>query len=166
MIPGHEGILGVILGPVDNRSQIYPIISYKITRVLNLFMFKSKIMRSANAAKATASGLLLGQLDEKAYNAYQKLAQEILERYEQNHQWEQERNKLAEKALADLKKDPANKGMSDEQLRELLIEEYSAGHLWKMPRNTQYRSEESSDDTNEETSAGNESAADNRSGAE
>lgn len=140
LIPGHEGILGVILGPVDVRSQIYPIISYKITRVLNLFMFSSRISRSANAAKATASGLLLSQLDEKAYNAYIKLASEILERYEQNHRWETERDEMVKAEAEKLKTE--NPDLSDEEIMEQIVERYSRGELWQMPRNDRYHNTE------------------------
>ena len=138
LIPGHEGILGVILGPVETRSQIYPIISYKVTRVLNLYMFTSRINRSANASKATASGLLLSQLDDKAYNSYTKLANEILERYDQNHRWEVERNQLAAEELYKLRKEGNHGGADEAELLEEIRERYSEGKLWETPKNNRY----------------------------
>lgn len=133
MIPGHEGVLGVILAPYDSRSQLTPIISEKIKRVLNMYLFETKIPRSNSAAKAVASGVLFSMIHSDANHAYESLAKEILERHEENHKWEQERNKLALEEVNKLKQDVTYMRMRDDELLDIVREKYSNGELWSMP---------------------------------
>ena len=133
-IPHHEGILGVILGPVDPKSQMHSIISHQITSVLNLYLFKNQIPRSASAAKATASGLLFSHLEEKAYDAYERLADEIIQRQAQNHRWEVERDKKVQARIEKLKEeDTAYLEKTNSALIQVVRNEYSNGELWPMP---------------------------------
>ena len=83
---------------------------------------------------------MLSQLDEKAYNAYIKLASEILERYEQNHKWETERNEMVKAEAERLKAE--NPNLSDEEIAEEIVERYSRGELWAMPMNDRYHNTE------------------------
>lgn len=134
MIPGHEGVLGVILAPYDARSQLTPIISDKIKNVLNMYLFDTKIPRSNNAAKATASGVLFSMIYDPAYEAYESLAKEILERNAENHEWEMKRNRMAAQEIAKLKsEDPVFLTMRDTEVLEHVRELYSEGKLWDMP---------------------------------
>ena len=142
MIPGHEGVLGVILAPVDPRAQIYPIIRSKITEVLQLYLFPAAIARSATAAKATSSGVLYSQLDENAYQSYQELAKEILERHAQNTKWEHERNSKVSARIEELAAMPENAGKEYPVLEQIVRDEYSGGKLWEMPDSQIYKEEE------------------------
>lgn len=133
-IPHHEAILGVILGPVDAKSQMYPIIAHQVTSVLNLYLFRNQIPRSASAAKATASGLLFSHLEEKAYDAYLALADEILQRQSDNHAWEVERDIMINNRIKELKEaDRAYLGKKQNELIQVVRNEYSNGELWGMP---------------------------------
>lgn len=143
MIPEHEGVLGVILAPYDARSQLTPIISDKIKNVLNMYLFESKIPRSNDAAKAVASGVLYSMINSKAYTAYENLAEEVLERRKINHEWEVARNEKVQKELAKLKE--AHPGVNEDDLLEIVREEYSQGKLWDMPKSNYGREEETSE---------------------
>ena len=133
-IPHHEGILGVVLGPADPKSQMYPIIAHQVTSVLNLYLFKNQIPRSASAAKATASGLLFSHLEEKAYDAYVALAEEILQRQSENHAWEIQRDLKINDRINELKQtDRAYLGKKHNELVQVVRNEYSNGELWGMP---------------------------------
>lgn len=135
MIPGHEGVLGVILAPYDARSQLTPIISDKIKNVLNMYLFDTKIPRSNNAAKATASGVLFSMIYQPAYDAYEGLALEILERNKENHAWEIKRNKMVVEKINELKQsDPAFLTMSDADLLQHVRDMYTEHELWDMPK--------------------------------
>lgn len=135
MIPGHEGVLGVILAPYDARSQLTPIISDKIKNVLNMYLFDTKIPRSNNAAKATASGVLFSMIYQPAYDAYEDLALEILERNKENHAWEIKRNKMVVDKINELKQsDPAFLTMSDADLLQHVRDMYTEHELWDMPK--------------------------------
>lgn len=147
MIPGHEGVLGVILAPYDARSQLTPIISEKIKRVLNMYLFNTKIPRSNSAAKAVASGVLFSMIHPDANKAYEALAQEILERHKANHEWEQERNKLVLAEIEKLKhEDVSYIKMNDAELLDIVRTKYSNGELWSMP--TSQQEKEVKDDEN------------------
>ena len=136
LVQGHEGMLGVILAPKEARSQLYPIISYKITKVLNLYMFKTSIPKSSNAAKAVASGLLFAMLDEKAYNAYLDLADEIIIRQHKNHLWEEKRNQRIMEEMTRLRKSGvAYLKMTEKELYDEVRREFSDDELWELPTN-------------------------------
>lgn len=134
MIPGHEGVLGVILSPYDARSQMTPIISEKIRNVLHMYLFDARIPRSNAAAKAVASGVLFAMIHDEAYDAYHELAIEVLQRREQNHAWEVKRNHMAADEIAKLKHDnPAYLSIKDQKILQEVREMYSEGKLWDMP---------------------------------
>ena len=133
IIPGHEGVLGVILSPYDTRSQLLPMISSKIKEVLHMYLFETKIPRSNNAAKAVVSGVLFSMIYKPAYEAYLGLAQELLNRNLLNHEWVECRNSMMLKEMEKLRNNPEYADAPDEALIELVRERYSQGLLWDMP---------------------------------
>lgn len=132
-IPNHRGLLGVILAPCDYRSQLYPIIAYKIQSILHLYLFKAKIPRSTNANKATTAGLLFSQIDSRAYEAYQDLAREILKRREENESWELQREEKVKNEIEKLKEDPEYRNMTERELLQIIRNRFDEGQLWKAP---------------------------------
>lgn len=134
MIPGHEGVLGVILAPYESRSQLTPIIADKIKNVLHMYLFDTKIPKSTSAAKAVASGVLFSMINDAAYDAYISLAKEILARNQINHDWETERNLKVNDTIDQLKKtDRAYLTMKQSDILQVVRNKYSDGDLWKMP---------------------------------
>lgn len=134
MIPGHEGVLGVILAPYESRSQLTPIIADKIKNVLHMYLFDAKIPRSNNAAKAVASGVLFSMIHDGAYDAYISLAKEILTRNQVNHDWEVQRNKLVSDTIDNLRaNDRAYAGMNQHDILQTVRNQFTDGKLWKAP---------------------------------
>lgn len=134
MIPGHEGVLGVILAPYESRSQLTPIIADKIKNVLHMYLFETKIPKSTSAAKAVASGVLFSMINDAAYDAYISLAKEILARNQINHDWEQERNDKINQEIQTLKdNDRAYLSMKNSDILQVIRNKYTDGDLWDMP---------------------------------
>lgn len=135
----HLGILGVVIGNCDERSQMFPIIADKIQNTLHLYRFKTTITRSANAQKATAAQLLLPQIDERALQEYTDLSLEIINSYLSSKKHNQEWNKKLEKEIKKRRKENPESliGMNDDEINEYLKsnieQDYTDGNLWKFP---------------------------------
>ncbi len=143
LVGTHKGILGVLIAPCAEKSQLFPIIAHKIKHVLKLYMFETKIPKSVNAAKATASGLLFTQLDERANKAYLELSEEIIYRAIENHEWYEDRqNKIAEEIARMKKEEPAYEQDSNEKLINIIKVKYAQNELWSMPVSKVGRKEE------------------------
>ena len=86
--------------------------------------------------------MLYSQLDENAYQSYQELAKEILERHAQNTKWEHERNSRVSARIEELAAMPENAGKEYPVLEQIVRDEYSEGKLWEMPDSQIYKEEE------------------------
>lgn len=108
------GILGFLLNAIDKRSNVLPIIEYKVRTNLHLYVFKTKIKRSINATKSNSLRMLFPMIDPSARDSFKALADEIIDRYISNVNWEKYRK---EQYAIEYKKI-----RSDEKQMEELIE--------------------------------------------
>ena len=75
-------------------------------------------------------------LDEKAYNAYLDLADEIIIRQHKNHLWEEKRNQRIMEEMTRLRKSGvAYLKMTEKELYDEVRREFSDDELWELPTN-------------------------------
>ena len=98
----QTGILGVLIGMDDPRAVIRPIIIDRIKNLLNLYVFKTTIPRSANAPKAMTIGMTFPQIDGKARIAFSNLAEEIIDRYNTVKAWDKKTKTIVDKRKDEL----------------------------------------------------------------
>lgn len=93
--PNQRGIIGVLMSAVDSRSSVLPFIESQIRDDLQLYIFKTSIPKLADAQKSNSVGKTLPQINKRAENAFDALAEEILIRYNDNEEWEKQRKVLS-----------------------------------------------------------------------
>lgn len=82
-IPGHKGIIGILLALYSERRIIDRSIDDWVKDFLPIPTFKARIPESGYFKKANSAMMLASQLDKKVYNAFIGFAEEIIEMTEQ-----------------------------------------------------------------------------------